>query len=109
LLKFGIELTNEVKVKEPYWLDKTRGAASTTQMLYIYKKQWFTVVLAFFQSLNPFIFVSAAHIGVGISGQEGMQAVLASDYSIAQFKFLERLLLVHGRWSYYRWEQKHVI
>lgn len=31
-----------------------------------------------------------------------MQAVLASDYSIAQFRFLERLLLVHGRWSYYR-------
>lgn len=46
--------------------------------------------------------LSAAHIGVGISGQEGMQAVLASDYSIAQFRFLERLLLVHGRWSYYR-------
>lgn len=46
--------------------------------------------------------IAAAHIGVGISGQEGMQAVLASDYSIAQFKFLERLLLVHGRWSYYR-------
>lgn len=45
---------------------------------------------------------SAAHIGVGISGQEGMQAVLASDYSIAQFKYLERLLLVHGRWSYFR-------
>lgn len=46
--------------------------------------------------------LSAAHIGVGISGQEGMQAVLASDYSIAQFKYLERLLLVHGRWSYFR-------
>ena len=46
--------------------------------------------------------IAAAHIGVGISGQEGMQAVLASDYSIAQFRFLERLLLVHGRWSYYR-------
>lgn len=47
-------------------------------------------------------FIIAAHIGVGISGKEGMQAVLASDYSIAQFKYLERLLLVHGRWSYYR-------
>ena len=45
---------------------------------------------------------TAAHIGVGISGQEGLQAVLSSDYSIAQFRFLERLLLVHGRWSYYR-------
>ncbi|XP_045910425.1 probable phospholipid-transporting ATPase IM [Micropterus dolomieu] len=44
----------------------------------------------------------AAHIGVGISGQEGMQAVLASDYSFAQFRYLQRLLLVHGRWSYFR-------
>jgi len=43
-----------------------------------------------------------AHIGVGISGQEGMQAVMASDYALAQFCFLERLLLVHGRWSYIR-------
>ena len=48
------------------------------------------------------ISIVAAHIGVGISGQEGMQAVLASDYSLAQFRFLERLLLVHGRWSYLR-------
>ncbi len=31
-----------------------------------------------------------------------MQAVLSSDFSIAQFRFLERLLLVHGRWSYFR-------
>jgi len=45
---------------------------------------------------------TAAHIGVGISGQEGMQAVLASDFSMAQFCYLERLLLVHGRWSYLR-------
>lgn len=43
-----------------------------------------------------------AHIGVGISGQEGLQAVLASDYSFAQFRYLQRLLLVHGRWSYFR-------
>ncbi len=40
--------------------------------------------------------------GVGISGQEGMQAVMSSDFSIAQFCFLETLLLVHGRWSYAR-------
>lgn len=45
---------------------------------------------------------SAAHVGIGIGGQEGMQAVLASDYSFAQFRYLKRLLLVHGRWSYFR-------
>jgi phospholipid-transporting ATPase len=46
--------------------------------------------------------IQAAHIGVGISGQEGMQAVMASDFAIAQFRFLTDLLLVHGRWSYIR-------
>ena len=45
---------------------------------------------------------SAPHAGVGISGQEGMQAVMNSDFAIAQFRFLEPLLLVHGRWSYLR-------
>ncbi|XP_050068000.1 phospholipid-transporting ATPase ID isoform X5 [Anopheles maculipalpis] len=60
------------------------------------------VTLAIGDGANDVSMIKAAHIGVGISGQEGMQAVLASDYSIAQFKFLERLLLVHGRWSYYR-------
>ena len=40
--------------------------------------------------------------GVGISGQEGMQAVMSSDFAIAQFRYLETLLLVHGRWSYLR-------
>ena len=55
--------------------------------------------------LNRSGFVSLsleAHIGVGISGQEGRQAVLASDFSFGQFRYLERLLLVHGRWSYLR-------
>ena len=42
------------------------------------------------------------HTGVGISGQEGMQAVMAADFAIAQFRFLTPLLLVHGRWSYKR-------
>uniref|UniRef100_A0A915HM86 Phospholipid-transporting ATPase n=1 Tax=Romanomermis culicivorax TaxID=13658 RepID=A0A915HM86_ROMCU len=60
------------------------------------------VTLAVGDGANDVSMIKMAHIGVGISGQEGMQAVLASDYSIAQFRFLERLLLVHGRWSYYR-------
>src|SRR6202022_3710987 len=44
----------------------------------------------------------AADVGVGISGEEGLQAVNSSDYAIAQFRFLKRLLLVHGHWSYAR-------
>ncbi|XP_060527159.1 probable phospholipid-transporting ATPase IM isoform X2 [Cylas formicarius] len=66
------------------------------------KKNKHAVTLAIGDGANDVSMIKAAHIGVGISGEEGMQAVLASDYSIAQFCFLERLLLVHGRWSYYR-------
>merc|ERR1719270_3336226 len=66
------------------------------------KKYKEAVCLAIGDGANDVSMIKAADIGVGISGQEGMQAVLASDYSIAQFRYLERLLLVHGRWSYYR-------
>nr|XP_012601283.1 phospholipid-transporting ATPase IK isoform X2 [Microcebus murinus] len=41
-------------------------------------------------------------IGVGLAGQEGTQAVQNSDFALGQFCFLQRLLLVHGRWSYVR-------
>ena len=46
--------------------------------------------------------IQEADIGIGISGKEGLQAVMASDYAIAQFRYLTRLLLIHGRWSYLR-------
>ena len=46
--------------------------------------------------------IQAANIGIGISGKEGLQAANCSDYSIAQFHFLEKLLLVHGVWNYHR-------
>ncbi|CAF1120882.1 unnamed protein product [Adineta ricciae] len=60
------------------------------------------ITLAIGDGANDVSMIQKAHIGVGISGQEGRQAVLASDYSLGQFRFLERLLLVHGRWSYMR-------
>lgn len=43
-----------------------------------------------------------AHVGIGIMGREGVQAACASDYSIGQFRFLTRLLFVHGVWNYRR-------
>ncbi|XP_046552031.1 phospholipid-transporting ATPase ID-like [Haliotis rubra] len=66
------------------------------------KKHKKSVTLAIGDGANDVSMIKMAHIGVGISGQEGMQAVLASDFSMAQFRYLERLLLVHGRWSYLR-------
>ncbi|KDP45335.1 hypothetical protein JCGZ_09584 [Jatropha curcas] len=58
--------------------------------------------LAIGDGANDVGMLQEADIGVGISGVEGMQAVMASDFSIAQFHFLERLLLVHGHWCYRR-------
>uniref|UniRef100_A0A8C9A5L4 Phospholipid-transporting ATPase n=1 Tax=Prolemur simus TaxID=1328070 RepID=A0A8C9A5L4_PROSS len=72
------------------------------QVVELVKKHRNAVTLAIGDGANDVSMIKSAHIGVGISGQEGLQAVLASDYSFAQFRYLQRLLLVHGRWSYFR-------
>ncbi|KNA22782.1 hypothetical protein SOVF_030500 [Spinacia oleracea] len=58
--------------------------------------------LAIGDGANDVGMLQEADIGIGISGAEGMQAVMSSDIAIAQFRFLERLLLVHGHWCYRR-------
>ncbi|KAG8905995.1 hypothetical protein FRB99_007852 [Tulasnella sp. 403] len=60
------------------------------------------MTLAIGDGANDVSMIQAADVGVGISGEEGLQAVNASDYAIAQFRFLTRLLFVHGHWSYQR-------
>ncbi|KAH8099600.1 phospholipid-translocating P-type ATPase [Cristinia sonorae] len=60
------------------------------------------MTLAIGDGANDVSMIQAADVGVGISGEEGLQAVNSSDYAIAQFRFLKRLLLVHGHWSYSR-------
>uniref|UniRef100_A0A673GRP0 Phospholipid-transporting ATPase n=1 Tax=Sinocyclocheilus rhinocerous TaxID=307959 RepID=A0A673GRP0_9TELE len=72
------------------------------QVVELVKKHKKVVTLAIGDGANDVSMIKTAHIGVGISGQEGMQAVLSSDFSFAQFRYLQRLLLVHGRWSYLR-------
>ncbi|KAM4036634.1 phospholipid-transporting ATPase VB isoform 2-T5 [Anomaloglossus baeobatrachus] len=51
---------------------------------------------------NDVSMIQCADIGIGISGQEGMQAVMSSDFAISRFKHLKKLLLVHGHWCYTR-------
>ncbi|KAL7465170.1 hypothetical protein ACHAXS_005504 [Conticribra weissflogii] len=58
--------------------------------------------LAIGDGANDVGMIQEAHIGIGISGLEGQQAVNASDFSIAQFRYLESLLLIHGRWNFMR-------
>ncbi|XP_048228563.1 probable phospholipid-transporting ATPase 4 isoform X2 [Ricinus communis] len=66
------------------------------------KKYTGSTILAIGDGANDVGMIQEADIGVGISGQEGMQAVMASDFSLPQFRFLERLLIVHGHWCYKR-------
>ena len=58
--------------------------------------------LAVGDGANDVDMIGAAHVGVGIASAEGLQAANASDYAIGRFRFLQRLLLVHGRWNYMR-------
>ncbi|XP_024535631.1 phospholipid-transporting ATPase 1 [Selaginella moellendorffii] len=51
---------------------------------------------------NDVAMIQMADVGVGISGQEGRQAVMASDFAMPRFRFLNKLLLVHGHWNYQR-------
>lgn len=60
------------------------------------------LALAIGDGANDVGMILQADVGVGISGKEGRQAVLASDYAIGQFRFLKKLLLVHGYLDFYR-------
>jgi len=60
------------------------------------------ITLAIGDGANDVGMIQEAHVGVGISGKEGKQAVNASDFAIAQFRFLEDLVLIHGRWNFFR-------
>lgn len=66
------------------------------------KKGKKVMTLAIGDGANDVSMIQAADVGVGINGEEGLQAAMSADYAIAQFRFLSRLLLVHGRWSYAR-------
>uniref|UniRef100_A0A4W2FD86 Phospholipid-transporting ATPase n=1 Tax=Bos indicus x Bos taurus TaxID=30522 RepID=A0A4W2FD86_BOBOX len=68
----------------------------------VVKKQVKAITLAIGDGANDVGMIQTAHVGVGISGNEGMLATNNSDYAIAQFSYLEKLLLVHGAWNYFR-------
>uniref|UniRef100_A0A8C1TQ60 Phospholipid-transporting ATPase n=1 Tax=Cyprinus carpio TaxID=7962 RepID=A0A8C1TQ60_CYPCA len=106
-LAFALESNMELEFLRTACICKTVICCRVTplqkaQVVELVKKYKKAVTLAIGDGANDVSMIKAAHIGVGISGQEGMQAVLSSDFSFAQFRFLQRLLLVHGRWSYLR-------
>ena len=52
------------------------------------------VTLAIGDGANDVAMIQAAHVGIGISGQEGLQAANSADYAVAQFRFLRELLIM---------------
>jgi phospholipid-translocating ATPase len=56
---------------------------------------------------NDVAMIQEANIGCGLHGLEGSQAAMSADYAFGQFRFLTKLLLVHGRWSYQRIADMH--
>ncbi|CAD5116940.1 DgyrCDS5779 [Dimorphilus gyrociliatus] len=51
---------------------------------------------------NDVSMIQEAHVGIGLMGKEGRQAVRASDYAFGRFKFLRKAILVHGHYFYVR-------
>ena len=64
-------------------------------------------VLIKFPGANDVAMIQEANIGCGLLGLEGSQAAMSADYAFGQFRFLTKLLLVHGRWSYIRVADMH--
>ncbi|KAF7377408.1 P-type phospholipid transporter [Mycena sanguinolenta] len=56
---------------------------------------------------NDVAMIQEANIGCGLFGLEGSQAAMSADYAFGQFRFLTKLLIVHGRWSYQRVADMH--
>lgn len=76
--------------------------AQKAQVVRVVKENLHVMTLAIGDGANDVAMIQAANVGVGIAGEEGRQAVMSADYAIGQFRYLTRLLLVHGRWSYKR-------
>ncbi|XP_025756640.1 phospholipid-transporting ATPase VD isoform X4 [Oreochromis niloticus] len=73
-----------------------------SQVVQLIRDHLGVMTLAVGDGANDVSMIQVADVGVGISGQEGMQAVMSSDFAISRFKHLSKLLLVHGHWCYSR-------
>ncbi|WVO18977.1 uncharacterized protein IAS62_000253 [Cryptococcus decagattii] len=78
--------------------------ASTVRLV---KEGCNAMTLAIGDGANDVAMIQEANIGAGLYGLEGSQAAMSADYAFGQFRFLTRLLLVHGRWSYVRVADMH--
>jgi phospholipid-transporting ATPase len=96
------EIVNLVRRGNELLGDDDQGGDSNTKKRSTKSRKQQPITLAIGDGANDVSMIQTAHVGVGISGKEGVQAVNASDYAIAQFRFLKRLVLIHGRSNYQR-------
>ncbi|XP_069833684.1 phospholipid-transporting ATPase VD isoform X2 [Dendropsophus ebraccatus] len=73
-----------------------------SQVVKLVRNSLKVMTLAIGDGANDVSMIQVADVGVGISGQEGMQAVMSSDFAVSHFKHLRKLLLIHGHWCYTR-------
>ncbi|KAE9393504.1 phospholipid-translocating P-type ATPase [Gymnopus androsaceus JB14] len=71
------------------------------------RKDAMPMTLSIGDGANDVAMIQEANIGCGLFGLEGSQAAMSADYAFGQFRFLTKLLLVHGRWSYQRVADMH--
>lgn len=104
-------LETEISIKEKFLSLATSCIAvmccrvspkQKARIVRLIKERGGTVTLAIGDGANDVSMIQEAHVGIGIAGEEGMQASMAADYAIGQFRFLAKLLLVEGRWCYSR-------
>ncbi|XP_028300219.1 phospholipid-transporting ATPase IC isoform X2 [Gouania willdenowi] len=78
------------------------GPELKAQIVRLVRKHTSSVTMCIGDGANDVNMIKTAHVGVGLAGVEGGQAVQNADFALSQFRFLQQLLLVHGRWSYRR-------
>lgn len=83
--------------------------AQKAEVVRLVKEGCGSMTLAIGDGANDVAMIQEAHCGVGIAGKEGAQAAMSADYAIGQFRFLVRLLLVHGHWSVVRIARMHCV
>ena len=60
------------------------------------------LILSIGDGANDVGMIMESDVGIGIQGKEGVEAARASDYSLPEFSYLQKLLLYHGRENYRR-------
>jgi len=66
------------------------------------RQDFINAVCAIGDGANDVDMIRMADVGIGMLGKDGPEASNNADFSISRFRFLQQLVLVHGRYNVYR-------